>query len=371
MRYALVCVISVTLMFAPSAGAQSGLPDGIVDPARNNFQHPDGTTTAELGALGGVKMLGSGPIDLILLPGPAFSGEVWKSFMERNAERYTMHAITPAGYGGTPPPPMPPGEDFEQRAWSDALCNAIVALIREKNLDRPLIVGHHMLGDYYALRIGLEQAELVRGVVVVAGRISQRYAMGPDANGGVRVAEGAARKQIVDGGWRPFYQRVTPKMWRLGSFAPVTFCRDAARARALWEEMVSVPMPTQIRYFLEYIYDDLTPRLADLKCPLLVVEPRLNYTLDELIGHNAEMNVMFSGSIEAARAQWAANFTTSCGSVEAGLKFNSNSDQWESMRDKLPRMRLEYVEGTGTFVMEDQPERLDALIADFLAREAR
>ena len=52
--------------------------------------------------------------------------------MARNMERYTMLAVTPAGYDGTPPPamPAPEHEDYGERAWTEALMTDLVALTR-------------------------------------------------------------------------------------------------------------------------------------------------------------------------------------------------------------------------------------------------
>ena len=54
-----------------------------------------------------VETRGEGDTHLLLVPGLLCDWTVWESFMERNAERYTMHAVTLPGFGGTEPPPEP------------------------------------------------------------------------------------------------------------------------------------------------------------------------------------------------------------------------------------------------------------------------
>src|SRR5262249_32189192 len=141
----------------------------------DNFRHPPGTATCKLGALGRVDKAGRGPTPMILIPGAAFGGSIWKEFMERNGDVFTMYAITPPGYEGTKPPPWTATSDFSDQVWTKALCKAIVQLIDDEKLDRPVIVGHHMLGDYYALRIGIDYPEKTRGVIIVAGKPATAY----------------------------------------------------------------------------------------------------------------------------------------------------------------------------------------------------
>src|SRR5262249_26347840 len=130
--------------------------DKVSDPARDNFKHALGTATAPLGELGRVDKVGRGPVPMILLPGAAFAGSVWKELMDRNHDAYTMYAITPPGYEGTKPPVWTDTKDFSDRTWTKALCDAVVKLSDAEKLDRPVIVGHHMLGDHYALQIALD-----------------------------------------------------------------------------------------------------------------------------------------------------------------------------------------------------------------------
>src|SRR5262249_3432161 len=66
-----------------------------------------GAATPPPGQPGHVEKLGRGPIPMILLADVGEDWTLYKSFMERNAGRYTMYAVTLPGSGGTPPPPKP------------------------------------------------------------------------------------------------------------------------------------------------------------------------------------------------------------------------------------------------------------------------
>src|SRR5262245_56654428 len=198
------------------------------DPSIDNFKHPPNTLTAPLGELGRVDKMGKGPVPMILIPGAAFGGSVWKDFMDRNRDSYTMYAITPPGYEGTKPPVWTESSDFSDRTWTKALYDAVVKLIKDEGLDRPVIVGHHMLGDHYALRIALDHPEKVRGVVIISGRPSmampQRGASKPGEP--VKTATPEQRIQVVKTFSIPFYKTVTEPMWKAGSFQARKFCNS-------------------------------------------------------------------------------------------------------------------------------------------------
>jgi pimeloyl-ACP methyl ester carboxylesterase len=89
--------------------------------------------------------------------------------MTRNAERYTMHAVTLPGFGGTDAPPAP-AEDvkFGSSPWLSGAEAAIVELINEKKLDRPVLVGHS-LGGHLACRVASRNPGLLRSAVAVDG----------------------------------------------------------------------------------------------------------------------------------------------------------------------------------------------------------
>jgi len=255
-KSSLVSVVAWSVFLpAPAVGQTYAVETGI-----DNLVHPAGTETGRVGSLGAVVKRGSGPVAMVLLPGAAFGASVFEGFMERNADRYTMYAITPAGYEGTNPPPMPGSRDMTNRVWQDGLVDAIAGLIEEKKLDRPVVLGHHMMGDYAAMRVGLEHPKLVRGVIVVAGRVRMPYSSKlADMSAPPGPCTPKQRVTIIKSQWQPFYTSVDRDTWVSGSFPASQFCKDEKRAAELFSQQIAVPVPTQIRYFLEYLTDDLGP----------------------------------------------------------------------------------------------------------------
>lgn len=343
---------------------------GWSDPKLDNFVHPPNTVTAPLGKLGHVEKHGAGKVPMILIPGAAFGWTVWKGFIDRNADAYTMYAITPAGYDGTPPPPMPTGDNYAEQVWTDALIGAVAELIDNERLDRPIVVGHHMLGDYYALRLAINHPEKIGGVAVIAGTPSfPMPAFGANKAGTpVKLAEAANRLVGVKQFWAPFYHHVTPAMWKAGSFPARRLCKDPRRAGELYAQQVAVPVPTQVRYFLEYLSTDQTISLSKIKAPVLAVVPKIQWTQDAAFDAFKDGGLMMAGGDDAkARANWKAFNEQSWGDLDAAIRWTFDQEfQWEQVRASIGRFSLKTIGDSRIFVMEDQPAELDRLLRDFV-----
>ena len=87
-----------------------------------------------------VAVEGSGP-PVILVPGLATTGEVWRGTVERLRDRYQLHVLTLAGFGG----PEPIGAPFLPRVAA-----ALAEYVDERRLERPVLVGHS-LGGFVSL----------------------------------------------------------------------------------------------------------------------------------------------------------------------------------------------------------------------------
>jgi N-formylmaleamate deformylase len=105
-----------------------------------------------------VAVTGKGPA-MLLIPGLLSSGEVWDSTVARYRDRYTLHVLTLAGFGG--PPPV--GAPFLARVRDE-----VIAYLREQRLQKTVIVGHS-LGGFLGFWIAATAPDLVGGLVAVDG----------------------------------------------------------------------------------------------------------------------------------------------------------------------------------------------------------
>jgi len=105
-----------------------------------------------------VTVTGKGPA-MLLIPGLLSSGEVWDSTVARYQDRYTLHVLTLAGFGG----PAPVGEPFLSRVRDE-----VISYLRERQLKQTIIVGHS-LGGFLGFWITATAPDLVGGLVAVDG----------------------------------------------------------------------------------------------------------------------------------------------------------------------------------------------------------
>ena len=333
----------------------------------NNYQHPAGTETAPLGTLGHIEKRGEGSVDLILLPGAGFGWSVWDSFMTRNADRYTMYAITPPGNDGTKPPAMPDNpEDFASHTWTNGLLGGIVELIDTEKLDRPIVVGHHLLGDHHALRMGLEHPELIRAVIVVAGSPTRLGRTPQDPANAQLTTTVQQQIDAVEQHWLAFYRTMTRDDWLSGAYEPLVLTMDEDRGNALYQQQIATPFPTQIRYYLEFMTTNLSNRLSEMKVPLLVVHP----LADPDVAREAlrQQFVAQLGNKDDAERRLQLVIDQYFGGQEAFEERVSKNELWEALRPKMDNLAVEYIPDTRIFIMDDQPEKLDELIERFVKK---
>ncbi len=124
---------AITLFISMQCYSQS--MGNLQDSTLNNLVHPAGYKTCRLGELGSVKKSGTGDQAMILIPGLGFGGEVFKSFIDHYEKNYTVYAITPAGFAGTPAPPMPgPSTTYSELTWTNGIVTGVLNLIERENL---------------------------------------------------------------------------------------------------------------------------------------------------------------------------------------------------------------------------------------------
>ncbi len=339
--------LAMLLLAVPRALAGDDAPSSSID----RLHHPPGTVTGRAG-IAHVERRGKGPVPLVLLPGAPFGWKAWEGFMKRNEAKYTMWAVTPAGYDQTPPPAIGEhdADDFTRRPWTDALVADLAALI-EKEIAAPgklgpaVVVGHHLMSDYYAVRLAHEHPSLVRAVVSVAGLGA--FPVPPNAGppGPETRARWVAESRV------PFFRTVRQDTWNANTFPASALSTDADRGDALFEEEVEVPIETQLHYYLEYATDDVEPHVSAMSAPLLALQ--------------LKPKMSFEGLSQSMKDQLVKKF----GSLDAAKKAVRFGGPWETLLDRLPheRVRLENVADSGSFMMDDAPAALDDALAKFLA----
>jgi pimeloyl-ACP methyl ester carboxylesterase len=237
------------------------------DPGLNNLVHAEGYETGPPDAFGHVEKRGTGPVPMVLVPGGGFGWEVFESFMKRHEAEYTMYAVSLAGMGHTPAPPMPPeGTSYGEQTWIRGAIRALLALIENERLDRPLLVVHFLEGSHIGLRMAIDHPDRIRGAVLVSG--SAKFVQpGRDFTREERI-------RFMDERMAPtWFKTVTLRTWNDNNFPPSSYSRDPELGARLFAQVSDLPLPVVIRYLLEFHAADLAMEFADIKAPLLLLSP--------------------------------------------------------------------------------------------------
>jgi pimeloyl-[acyl-carrier protein] methyl ester esterase len=322
-------------------GAYDGLPEVAKKMILSADERPVTVAAAVAGVtpVAGIETRGSGPVHLVLIPGLACDWTVWEAFMRRGEGRYTMHAVTLPGVGGSTVPPMP---DPEQVKWSDDVWmanagRAVVEAIAGLKLATPPVVVGHSLGGHLALRLATRHPQVIRGAVML-----DAYAAVPLAGGAVLPIE--ARRTIVDNQMPSWFDTAMvgndsaglKRMFSTGTM-------DEGRGQVLAEMAVKTPAAVNKRYLLELCAADLTGELKTLERPVLVLAAIPPLPPAPQVPAGMEAPVPQDGR-EATRGLWRTQF----GGAE--------------------KVTLEFVEPSRHFIMDDQPAKMDELIAAFIER---
>jgi pimeloyl-ACP methyl ester carboxylesterase len=263
-----VAVIALMLVVATLAAGQ---PRSMAqDPALNNLRHAEGVATMPAESLGRVRQAGTGPRNMVLLPGLGFGDGIWSEFMDRHQAVYTMYAVTLPGFGGTAPLALPPeGSRYADRPWTKSAINAVRRLIEEKRLERVTIVAHWALATQIALQLAFDLPNRIDAVILVGGPLKSHYESPP----GMLTWTAAQRAAYADGVSQKWFKTVTRQTWDDNNFMSYDYSLHPRRGLFLWREAQAPALPVWIHYLLEFYTMDQSSLLAHLRVPTLVVQP--------------------------------------------------------------------------------------------------
>jgi pimeloyl-ACP methyl ester carboxylesterase len=200
-----------------------------------------------------VSVAGSGRA-VILIPGLATTGAVWDSTVARLEDRYELHTLTLAGFGG----PQALGEPFLPRVAA-----ALAEYVEEQRLVKPVLVGHS-LGGFVAFMAASESPDAFAGVVAVDG-VPFLPAL---ANPGATPASQAQPAEDIKRLYRSMSREQYLTQTGLALSSMITAPADVERART-W---ASASDPSAVGVAVaEMMTTDLRDDAARITAPVLLV----------------------------------------------------------------------------------------------------
>jgi pimeloyl-ACP methyl ester carboxylesterase len=260
-----------------------------------------------------VKVTGTGR-PMILIPGLACSGDVWTETVEHFKSKYECHVLTLAGFAGEPPVAEPFLETVRQ---------GVADYIRERKLEKPVIVGHS-LGGFLVFALGASEPDLVGQLIAVDGLPCLPAALNDKIDAeGLKKQSDLMRARLGGLARGPFLAQ-SKSMLKFWISDPKK--REAAEK---WGE--DSDQATVVRAMAEMCSTDVRPRLSRIKTPVL------------LIG-------AWSKDTEAL-----------------GLKRDKAAKTYSDQVSGIPQHKVVMAENAKHFIMFDAPEWLFAQIDEFLA----
>ena len=258
-----------------------------------------------------VTVEGEGP-DLILIPGLMSGREVWDDAVASLGGRYRIHRVKLAGFAGEP------AAGNKDGAIVDGVVEQLAAYVSAHGLKRPAIAGHSM-GGLIAMTLAARHPDAVGRLLVVDALPFYSLLFGPDATAEAVAPRAAAFRDSVlamdDAAWATGQPRTAATLVKT----------ESKRGRVIADALAS-DRPVAARAVYEVMTTDARPLLPAIKAPLTVL-----YATNAYAGE-AQMGALY-------RAAYA-------GAAKA---------------------RLVQVPDSYHFIMDDQPQRFGALLAEFLA----
>lgn len=119
-----------------------------------------------------VETRGRGPVQALLISDAGVDGrELYRSFVERNKDRYRFQVVTLPGAGLARPQPWPEVFDLTRRPWLNNIEQSLVRLVEKGARGKFVVVGT-AIGGYFAARLALLKPERVRAAVLVNAQVN-------------------------------------------------------------------------------------------------------------------------------------------------------------------------------------------------------
>lgn len=220
---------------------------------------------------------------MILIPGLECSGAVWDGAVEHYRDRYQLHVLTLAGFAGQP---AVPGLRLS------AVRDDLIRYIRERHLDRPVLVGHS-LGGFLALWVAATAPDLVSRVVSVDGLPFLPALFNPAAQ--------TADSRDEAAGMQKLYASLAPaQLEAMSKMALTQMISDAKNVEmaAQWAAKSNGAFVGQVIY--DMMTTDLRPEMARVGAPLLVigagkgVSPKARAAYEEQVAKAPDHGVIFA-----------------------------------------------------------------------------
>lgn len=200
-----------------------------------------------------VQKTGQGKQAMIFIPGFACSGEVWNETIAKFEHEYSCYSLTMAGFAGTKP---------QNNATFNTWATSIANFIKDKNLQKPILIGHSM-GGALAIAIAADHPDLIDKIIVVDALPCLAALMNPTFKSNENNDCSSLVNQITSMTDEQYYQLQKMSIPQLVS--------DSTVHEDIIGWSVQSDKKTIAEMFCDFSNTDLRDKIKNITCPSLIL----------------------------------------------------------------------------------------------------
>lgn len=205
-----------------------------------------------------VKVIGKGK-PVILIPGYSCSGEIWNETVDHLKDKYQLHVISIAGFGGVKP--------IMNDEILKTVRNEIIQYTKDKKLNKPMLIGHS-LGAFMTLWLQSTEPEMFGKSICVDGLPFVSAVGKPETTVEIVKANPQFNKEAVIKNFKSlpsegYVENMTKAM--------LYQVNDSVRARQIAEWSFKSDRTTLGSTIVEMSTTDLRKDIAKIKAPILIM----------------------------------------------------------------------------------------------------
>ncbi|WP_394747948.1 alpha/beta fold hydrolase [Spongiimicrobium salis] len=198
---------------------------------------------------------------VLLLPGFTCTAAVWEETVAELSKNYECHSFTLAGFGDVPTIGKP---------WLPKIKEAIVDYVKEKQLNKPTIIGHS-LGGTLGLWLASEEKEMFGKIIVVDALPSTGALMIPNFNSEDMVYDSPYNQQLLQMNDSVFKTRAV----QMAGFMSL----NKEKHEQLTQWILEADRETYVYGYTDLLRLDLREAIANITSPVAVIAATHPYGL--------------------------------------------------------------------------------------------
>lgn len=199
-----------------------------------------------------VEVVGKGD-PILLFPGFACTGDVWKDVTRELAKNHECHVFTFAGFGGVPPIGKP---------WLPTIKDAVVQYVHDRKLQEAIIIGHS-LGGTLGLWLAATEPTLFKKVIVVDALPCMGALMIPNYKSNDIVYDNPYSKKLLE------MDSVDFRAMAVQQCSYMMLNKERQDQVVDWIMMTD--RPTYVYAYMDLLKLDLREDLARIRIPVIVL----------------------------------------------------------------------------------------------------